>query len=240
MIGSRGARMRVGGLLAAAAVTVVTMPSVSGAAVGSGYVLDLEFNEPAGAATAVDDSGMGHHGTIGSHVVMNGSFADWDRHQPNTPPAYGADHLVVVPDAADGSLDPGTGNFVVEFSFRTKEKFGNILQKGQSRSVGGQVKFQIPGGKLSCMFRSPQGMGTATSGTLLLNDNQWHTVRCERTSRSVTLYVDGVRVGRKNGFIGNIDNKKPWTFGGKLECDQIRVTCDYFAGEIDWVRMTKD
>jgi concanavalin A-like lectin/glucanase superfamily protein len=240
MIGSQaGVRRLVCGVVAGAAAMVVAMPGSSGAAVGSGYVLDLQFDEPSGATTAVDDSGMGHHGAIGSHVVMNGSYADWDRHPPNTPPAYGVDHLVVVPDAADHSLDPGTGNFSVEFRFRTKEKFGNILQKGQARTVGGQVKFQIPKGRLGCMFRTPEGMATATSGSLLLNDNLWHTVRCDRTPTSVTLYVDGVQVGRRNAFTGNLNNTKPWTFGGKLECDQIRVTCDYFAGEIDYVRMTK-
>jgi hypothetical protein len=182
---------------------------------------------------------MGHHGAIGSHVVMNGAYADWDRHPPDAGVPYGFDHLITVPDAADGSLDPGTGDFTVEFRFKTKEKFGNILQKGQSRTVGGQVKFQIPKGKLSCMFRTPQGMATATSGSTLLNDDRWHDVRCVRTSTSVTLYVDGVRVGRKNGFTGNLNNKKPWTFGGKHECDAVEVTCDYFAGEIDYVRMTK-
>jgi hypothetical protein len=231
--------------LAAAAVTgmalgmAVAAPGSSGAAVGSGYVLDLQFNEARGASTALDASGMNHHGAIGSHVVMNGSYADWDRHPPDAGVPYGFDHLITVPDAADGSLDPGTGDFTVEFRFKTKEKFGNILQKGQSRTVGGQVKFQIPKGKLSCMFRTPQGMATATSGATLLNDDQWHDVRCVRTSTSVTLYVDGVRVGRKNGFTGNLDNKKPWTIGGKHECDAVEVTCDYFAGEIDSVRMTK-
>lgn len=229
----------LGVVVAAATAMLVAAPGVSGAAVGSGYVLRLELNEPFGAATAVDTSGMKHNGAIGSHVVMNGSFADFDRHTPDTPPAYGREHLIVINDAADASLDPGTGNFSVEFRFRTKDKFGNILQKGQSHTVGGQVKFQIPGGKLSCMFRTPQGIATATSGTRLYNDNVWHTARCDRTSTSVTLYVDGVRVGRKNGFTGNLNNTKPWTIGGKLECDQIEVTCDYFPGEIDYVRMTK-
>ena len=223
----------------AAGTLVLAVPAVSGAAVGSGSVLDLQFNEAAGATTAVDGSGMAHHGAIGSHVQMNGAYADWDRHSPSEGVAYGLEHLVTVPDAADGSLDPGTGDFSIEFRFKTKENFGNIMQKGQARTVGGQVKFQIPRGKLSCMFKTADGTATAGSGTTLLNDDLWHVVRCDRTSTSVTLYVDGVRVGRKNGFTGNLDNRKPWTFGGKHECDNITVTCDYFAGEIDYVTMTK-
>lgn len=222
-----------------AAAMLMTGSGTSGAAVGSGYVLDLQLNEASGARTAVDASGMGHDGAIGSHVVMNGAYADWDRHPPAAGVAYDLEHLISVPDAPDGSLDPGAGDFTVEFRFKTKENFGNILQKGQSRTVGGQVKFQIPKGKLSCMFRTAEGVATATSGATLLNDDQWHDVRCVRTSTSVTLYVDGLQVGRKNGFTGNLDNKKPWTIGGKHECDDVTVTCDYFAGEIDSVRMTK-
>ena len=226
-------------VVVATAATLLAVPGTSGAAVGSGYVLDLEFNEPTGASTAVDASGLGHDGAIGSHVVMNGVYADWDRHPPGEGVPYGFDHLVTVPDAADGSLDPGAGDFTVEFRFKTKENFGNIMQKGQAHTVGGQVKFQIPRGKLSCMFRTPEGIATATSGATLLNDELWHDARCVRTSTSVTLYVDGVQVGRKNGFTGNLDNKKPWTIGGKHECDAVIVTCDYFAGEIDYVKMTK-
>lgn len=223
----------------AAAAMVMAVPGTSGAATGSGYVLDLEFNEPAGARTAVDASGMGHDGDIGSHVVMNGGYAAFDRHPPGEGVPYGLEHLIAVPDAADGSLDPGAGDFTVEFRFKTREKFGNIMQKGQARTVGGQVKFQIPRGKLSCMFRTPDGIATATSGATLLNDDLWHDVRCVRTSTSVTLFVDGVQLGRKNGFTGNLDNKKPWTIGGKHECDNLTVTCDYFHGEIDYVKMTK-
>ena len=202
-------------------------------------MLNLQLNERAGASIADDASAYDHDGRIGSHVTMNGAFADWDRHSPGAGVSYGDDHLIVVPDAADGSLDPGSGNFTVELRYRTKESFGNVLQKGQSRTVGGQVKLQQPKGKLSCMFKTPQGTATAGSGATPLNDNQWHTVRCVRTPTSVTMYVDGVRTGRSNKSTGALNNTKPWTFGGKLECDGVRVTCDYFAGEVDYVRFTK-
>jgi hypothetical protein len=236
----------------AGAVAAAVMPMSAGqASIAAVPVLDLQFNEPPGSTVAVDTSGRNHHGQIGSHVEMKTeldaldplapgtSFADFDRHPPGEGVPYGFDHLVAVPDAADGSLDPGTEDFTVEFRFRTKEKFGNIMQKGQARTVGGQIKFQIPKGKLSCMFKGSAGRATAGTGALLLNDNQWHTVRCERTSTAVSLYVDGNFVSRKNGATGKIDNKKFWTMGGKYECDAVTVTCDYFAGEIDWVRLSK-
>lgn len=202
-------------------------------------VLNLQLNEKAGATVAHDTSGRNHNGSIGSHVTMNGAFADWDRHSPAEGIAYGLKHLITIPDAADGSLDPGTGNFSVTLRFRTKENFGNVIQKGQATTAGGQVKFQIPKGKLTCMFKTPSGTATAGSGTKLLNDNAWHVVRCDRTPTSVTMYVDGVRTGRSNNPTGALNNTKPWTIGGKSECNAVSVSCDYFAGEIDYVSMTK-
>lgn len=229
---------RAGAVIVASVGLVLPSASVAGAE-GPPAVLDLRLNEQAGSTVAFDSSGMGHHGRIGSHVKMNGSFADWDRHPPGEGIPYGDDHLITVPDAADGSLDPGSGNFTIEFRFKTKENFGNIMQKGQARTVGGQVKLQAPKGKVSCMFKTPEGTATAGSGAVPLNDDAWHTVRCERTPSAVTMYVDGVRTGRKQTFTGNLNNKKPWTIGGKSECDAVRVTCDYFAGEIDYLTITK-
>jgi concanavalin A-like lectin/glucanase superfamily protein len=224
----------------AVATTVLTFATaVSGASAASTSVLNLGLNEPVGALTAVDSSGLGHNGAIGSHVVMNGEYAHFDRHPPGEGIPYGYDHLITIPDAADGSLDPGAGNFSVEIRYRTKENFGNVIQKGQARTVGGQVKFQQPKGKMTCMFKTPQGTATAGSGTTPLNDNLWHTIHCDRTPTSVTMYVDGVRTGRSNHSTGNLNNTKPWTIGGKSECDAVTVTCDYFAGDIDYVTLSK-
>jgi hypothetical protein len=210
-------------------------------------VLDLELNDPVGSTAAVDSSGRGHDGQVGNHVKFltdaAGSFARWDRHAPGAGIFYGYDHLISVPDASDGSLDPGTGDFSVEIRYRTKENFGNVLQKGQTRTVGGQVKIQQPGGKITCMFRTPTGTATAGSGTTLLNDNTFHTVRCDRTPTQVTMYIDGVKKSTSNHATGNLDNAKPWTLGGKLECDQEAGSgadsCDYYAGDIDYVRISK-
>jgi hypothetical protein len=213
------------------------------ALVGPTVTLDLELNEPAGSNVASDSSGFGHDGAIGSHIKMNGSYANIDRHSPDANIYYGADHLIMIPDAADDSLDPGTGNFVVEFRFRSTVKFGNVIQKGQATTAGGQVKFQQPKGFMSCMFKSPNGQA-AIKSSIATNDGQWHVIRCERTPTQVSLYVDGVFNKRIRHTTGNINNTKPWTIGGKFDCDTSDPTvgadsCDYFAGDIDWVRITK-
>jgi hypothetical protein len=227
-------------VLAATVLSVSFGPSVVADGAAS-KVLDLELNEARGAKVAHDSSGLGHDGDIGSHITMNGTFAHFDRHRPADQTYFGDRHLIVVPDARDHSLDPGTGKFSVEIRFRTHDSFGNVIQKGQATSRGGQVKFQIPGGRITCMFKTSSGTATAGSRQLRLNDNHWHVVRCDRTATSVTMYVDGRRVSRTNHATGDLDNNKPWTIGGKLNCGpgSGADSCDYFPGDIDYVRITK-
>jgi hypothetical protein len=226
----------------ATAVCLASIGLGAGAAAAA-VTLDLQLNEPAGSTVARDSSGLGHDGRIGSHVRMNGAWADWDRHPPDARIWYGADHLIMVDDAADGSLDPGTANFSVEFRYRSTDKFGNILQKGQARAVGGQIKFQQPGGYVSCMYKSPTNQA-AVKTSIPLNDGQWHVIRCDRTATAVTLYVDGVFHKRIRKATGTINNTKPWTIGGKFECNpddptQGADSCDYFPGDIDYLTINK-
>lgn len=229
------------GLAAPSAEAVAPGDTSARAAVTT--TLDLQLNEPAGSTVAADSSGLGHHGAIGSHIRMNGSYGTWDRHSPDAGIYYGAAHLVMVPDASDATLDPGTGNFSVELRYRSTAKFGNVIQKGQSKDRGGQVKFQQPKGVISCMFKSPTGQAAVGAKTPL-NDGAWHTVRCDRTPSMVTMYVDGVYRNRIRKPTGDINNTKPWTIGGKFDCDTSDPTvgadsCDYFPGDIDYVRLTK-
>jgi hypothetical protein len=201
-----------------------------------------QMNEPAGSRTMVDSSGNGIYGTIGAHVLVGtalsggGTGYRFPYLQPNTPPAD-PEHVVRVPNNA--KLNPGTGNFAVEFRMRTTRSFGNLIQKGQAGSAGGYWKFQQPSGKISCLFRGSAGSSTASSGLVRVNDGAWHTVRCERTSASVTMRVDGVVTGRNFNPTGSIANTRPLSIAGKLNCDQITITCDYFVGDIDYVKIQK-
>jgi hypothetical protein len=136
-------------------------------------------------------------------------------------------------------LNTGTGSLAVEVRLRTTHSFGNVIQKGQSASPGGYWKFEQPNGKISCLFRGSSGSSTASSGTVRVNDGRWHTVRCERTSSSVVMKVDGVVTGRNSNATGSIANTKPLTIAGKLSCDQVNPTCDYFVGDIDYVKIQR-
>jgi concanavalin A-like lectin/glucanase superfamily protein len=216
---------------------MTTLLTTAGVASASTGVLDLELNEASSAGTAVDSSGHHHNGQIGSRVRMGGGHATFPVLARDA--SLGSAPLVKVPDARDGSLDPGKGAFTIVIRYRTTHGYGNILQKGQATSAGGQVKLQQPGGRLTCMFRTAGGMATAGSGSVNMRSGAWHTVRCVRTATSVTMYVDGKRTGRSTHHTGNLDNSMPWTIGGKPVCNGTSVDCDYFAGDVDYVRLTK-
>ena len=203
----------------------------------------FEMNEPAGARTMHDsgphdldapidqdglDTGFKYDGATGYH---------WDRKGPNSLPVA-PERVIQIAD--NDHLDPGPNDqtFTVEVRYRTRENFGNITQKGQATTRGGQWKIQNPQGRPSCLFKGSAGR-VATRSPVELNDNAWHVLTCVRTPKSVTLSVDGVQRNRKLGYTGAINNKKPMTIGGKINCDQVDITCDYFSGEIDYIRITR-
>ena len=199
-----------------------------------------QMNELAGSRTMVDSSGNRINGTIGAHVLVGtalsggGTGYRFPYLKPNTPPAD-PEHVVRVPHSS--RLNPGSGNFAVELRLRTTHSFGNVMQKGQAGAAGGYWKLQQPSGKISCLFRGAVGSSTASSGTVRVNDGAWHTVRCERTSSSVIMRVDGVVTGRNFNATGSIANTRPLSIAGKLNCDQVTTTCDYFAGDIDYIKI---
>ena len=160
----------------------------------------------------------------------------FDRLRPNTPPAH-PEHIVVVPH--DPRLEPADRDYTIDARYRTTNPFGNFVRKGQAGSRGGYFKIQLPQGEPSCLFRGPSGVTNAVRARgNRIDDGLWHTIRCERTRDAVVLYVDGVFVGRNRGLTGPIANSQPIYIGGKGNCDQIKITCDYFGGDIDYIRIT--
>jgi hypothetical protein len=188
-----------------------------------------------------DGSGNGIHGSIGSAVATGVTYDGatgyrWSHTAPNQPPPK-PERLIQVDD---DRLNPGTGDYAIEMRFRTTRSFGNMIQKGQSNNRGGYFKWQIPNGKITCLFRGYDDAGNrrqraVNSGATPLNDGDWHTVRCERNGTTLTMTVDGRVTGRASGSTGRIANNVPLTIGGKLNCNQDTITCDYFVGDIDYV-----
>lgn len=201
-----------------------------------------QMNEPAGARVMNDSGPYGVNGTIGTLVTSGVTYAGATGYRfpaiqkPSQVPVN-RERLAWVPNHS--ALNPGTADFAVEFRYRTTRKFGNIVQKGQATTKGGQIKFEQPGGYITCLYKGSKGEKRAVKSPIATNDGQWHTIRCERTSWGIKLFVDGKQVRQLRGSTGTISNNQPLSIGGKYSCDQVRVTCDYFQGDIDYVKIEK-
>nr|BFE58846.1 hypothetical protein GCM10020063_033720 [Dactylosporangium thailandense] len=231
----------------AVAVTFSTAATLVATAAGAGAVTEAsaghvvaryDMDEGPGARTMADSSGHGLDGTVGSEVqtgvaVRGATGYRFTRLDPDTPPTHPR-HLATVNSAAD--LNPGNRDFAVTVRLRTQYHFGNIVQKGQATVEGGNFKLQIPSGIVQCLFRGDRG-SLIVSSKSRLNDGDWHTVRCERTRDGLALVVDGRTEARKSGWTGYIANGWPLSVGGKTNCDQVDVGCDYYAGDLDYVQL---
>jgi hypothetical protein len=202
------------------------------------------MNEGWDASTMVDSGPKGINGSVGS-AVQTGVNHDgakgyrWPWTNPGAPPAK-PERLVRV---SDPRLNPGSRDYAVTVRFRTRSSSGNMLQKGQALTPGGYFKFEIPGGRAYCLFTSRDSQGNLRGqkdarSPQRLNDGAWHTVRCEKRADQVIMTVDGSTVVRSPvGRIGPIANSLPLSIGGKSQCDQRTVDCDYWSGHIDQVRI---
>lgn len=233
----------------AAASAAARQPAAPSATYQATVMADWQMNES--RPTMVDDSGNGLDGYIGTSVVTNWATGDGGTgyHFAGPLNVQNRERLVLVDDTP--MLDPGTDTYSVIVRFRTFGSRPNILQKGQSEDAGGYWKLVIHTGWPRCHYRDENyntkaiGFVRSPDPNAKVNDGDWHTLRCERNANSVCVYLDeGTPTAMSNciqGSIGLIDNKWPLSIGGKMRCDPLRAstTCDYFNGDIDWVRIER-
>jgi hypothetical protein len=134
-----------------------------------------QMNEAAGARTMVDSSGNRFNGIIGDDVLAGtalsggGTGYRFPYVPPNQPPAN-PQRLAQVPHRA--ALNPGSGNFAVEFRMRTTHSFGSVVQKGQSGSLAAISSSSSPTGRspacsgapAAAAPRPPARSGSTTDG----------------------------------------------------------------------------
>jgi PKD repeat protein len=244
------------GVIALANVTVFAAaasdpnPPVAGAAPRPLTVAaNWQMNETGGSV--MNDSGPSNiDGDIGDEVALNGSYYEFDIASPTQ--EYRPEHIVTVPDHPN--LDPGSSDYAIEFRYRTRRSWGNLVQKGQNTTLGGYFKFEQPNGLMTCLFKwtNPQDVtdtdqiGVKAPPGMETNDGEWHTIRCElRRDFGVILFIDGVEAAKNAGSLPPIQNNKVVSIAGKASCNNAptgtpdRVTCDYFDGDIDYVRIEK-
>ena len=212
---------------ACGAALLVTAPSASAATTVAAWRMN-----DTGGTTMRDVTGR-HAGTVGSDVVRNGSTYRFPFFKPGS--GYRPQHIVRVPDS--DALDPGTRDWAVTVRFRYTNSFGNMMQKGQGGPGATYFKMEGTKGIVSCLFRGTEGNVSVNSGRTL-NDGRWHVVRCRRAGSTVSMTVDGA-VRSNTGATGAISNGYGFTIGGKGNCDAVKVSCDYWTGEMDQVRITR-
>lgn len=238
----RGLRVGTGAALAVALTAGMAMVA-SSPATGGELVASWQMDEVTGSVM-VDSTGNGLDGAIGPLVELGEATPDGGK-------AYRFkgdwwvptdDRLIQIPD--DSRLDPGAGTFKVTLRVKTGALDPNITQKGQARTSGGYWKFVVKKGWPRCHFRDGNGNTLAigfvnsTNPATKVSDGQWHTISCARTATGVQVTIDDISKF-KRGSIGPIDNAFPMTIGGKLACNYTDVTCDYYAGAIDWVTIER-
>ena len=226
------------------ALAPLSVASAQAASSSLNVVADWQMNEPAGATAMTDSGPNGINGVIGRAVHTGVSVAgataySWPFTSPTAPPAK-PERLI---KATDSRLNFGTADFAVSFRYRTTHSFGNIVQKGQATTTGGQLKFELPGGKVTCLVRGSIAR-RAVSTRNTYDDGTWHTVRCARTATGLTMTVSNsggtiLETRKIAGATGDVTNRYPISIAGKTNCDQVTITCDYFTGEVDWVKVEK-
>ena len=225
---------------------VPTVPQRDDTVSESRLLVDWQMDEPEGSPVMRDSSENAIDGAVGVAVQTGRSDGGatvyrWPYTPPGAPPPKPGRLIRVT----DPRLNPADRQFAITIRFKTTADDGNIIQKGQSTTPGGYFKWEIPDGQLACLFRSRDQGGDLIGERAVsspidtpLNDGQWHTVRCEKTSDRVTMTIDEeITVASDRGPIGPIANDFPMTIGGKMECDEVETMCDYFVGSIDYVQI---
>jgi hypothetical protein len=202
-------------------------------------IADYEMNEAPGSTVLVDSSGNGFNGTIGAAVTPNGSSHHFDlrSHKSGTPVT--PEHLDVVP--TQPGLNPGSRNYAITLRLRWAGPLPdvNLIQKGQGSARGWKV--ESAKAHVRCQFLGTLGQVTIKSIDYTKKtwaDGNWHIVTCARIGNVASLTIDGQLIGSKTANVGDISNTWPISIAGKTKCDNIKVWCDYWSGDMDYVHIT--
>jgi len=232
-----GARSKAMVVVASSCV-LITLFLASPAQAATGDIALWEMNE-SGGNVVVDSSGHGLNLTRGTAVTVGLKEGTTIYHGfpwiavNGTPSTSQRLHTISDRDV----LDPGSGTFAVSLRFRTSTPGRNIFQKGQSTTAGGFWKVELGGtGQARCLFRGSRGDSyTQSAGTV--TDGKWHVLTCVNSPTGSYMLIDGVK---RTSTVpsGAINNSKDFVIGGKSSCDNVTVTCDFFVGDIDYVRIS--
>jgi hypothetical protein len=184
---------------------------------------DWEMNEVGSPpATMVDSSGGGHDGQPMGGIVGDGSTYTFD-----------GTGVVDVADPDGTTLSPGTQDITITASVAFSNRPGHdydIVRKKPAGVKGMQYRMEIMStGKAKCFFTGDTG-NAAIIAKPVLDDGQFHTITCTKTSSTIGITVDA-KAKTKNVVIGSIVNATDISIGAKLPSG------DDFVGSMDYVTL---
>jgi hypothetical protein len=217
-----GKTLRVG---VVASNTVSSAPAISNAtavvSAGSrqaGMAALWHMDELSG--TSMFDAIGAHTGTLHSVTLGLPGFM-------GTAYGFAGSAYVSVPSASD--LNPGSAALTVTIHLKTTSAPASpdwdLIRKGLYTTAGGEYKMEYqPSGQASCGFKGSSGYSELTAGPAV-NNAQWHTVQCVKTSTAIMVVVDG-QTFTKTANIGSIANTDAVPIGA-------RPGSEYFQGALD-------
>jgi hypothetical protein len=173
------------------------------------------------SGSVMKDSTGSHDGTLHSVQLGQPGFSGT---------AYGfngSSSYVSVPSASD--LNPGSADATITIRLKATAVPAtpdwDLIRKGLYTTAGGEFKMEYqPSGQASCGFKGSSSYAELMAGPAL-NDGQWHTVQCVKTSTAIKVVIDG-QTFSKGATIGTISNTDSVPVGA-------RPGSEYFKGSLD-------
>ena len=233
--------MRIWFALVVTSLLVLVPLGGTATAATTGFGGHWQLDEKSGT-TAHDSSGNANRGTT-HHTVGTGSGYVFN----------GVNARVIVPSSK--SLNPGAA----DFSFGTTlimtkppaivgETY-DVLRKGLSSTRGGDYKLEIKNVKgkavARCVVKSVRDNGRRVNASIQglrkrdLADGKKHTIRCAKSTSSISLKVDSLKLRSKtySAGLGTVSNNRDLALGAKAEAT-AKSGFDWYHGRINdaWVK----
>jgi Concanavalin A-like lectin/glucanases superfamily len=167
---------------------------------------------------------MGHYNGTLYHVQLGLPGVSGTAYGFNGSSSYAS-----VPSAS--SLNPGSASVTITIHLQTTgtppppPADWDVIRKGLYTSAGTEFKMEFQqSGQASCGFEGSGGYSELVAGPAI-NNGQWHTVQCAKTSSAIAVIVDGVMYAQ-SASVGSISNSAPVAIGA-------RPGSDWYHGALD-------
>jgi hypothetical protein len=195
----------------------------------------LHYTGALSGTTVPDQSGSGSNGTAHDITVSGGAYS-----------FNGTSSYIQTPASSAVNPDSSAFSYSVTINLPTTTIFSrdlSLVRRGSSKFAGPYYKMEMVYDKskrdmrLTCALRDTAGRhATVSTSGDALNDGQWHILTCSKSTKVISLTVDG-HVHTKSAKLGNLSSDQPLNFGA----EQIDSTTfwEHFPGLMREIVLTK-